>query len=266
MSPAEQAALPSIRLRFEALISALTLIGGLAYLLGWLKSLYFYQTLGVNLEMAALSVQDYLFESWFVVETVVLTLLLWWVVLVTRSRWGVVVAVLHALIPLGSHYAFAVASSPPAAFLIHYRHTLLKWIPFVVVLASLLHRPLRERLRDLSWPHGTAALALFTLTALAWSVSAAKHLGSFDACRALLHPASYFAAVECRTDAGPVTGKHTPRPYLLRSTPEGFILLDFRPLPGRLPGPVEILFVPRDQVRSIAGAKAPELQPGGQFF
>ena len=168
-----------------------------AYGLGWLRSLYYFKAFGVGLGLLDLSWRDLMLESWLVLQNVLFFVVLWWIVLRARLVWAGLVALLHALIPIASHYAFALDGWRAAGWLIDYRHTLLKLIPFTVLAAVWwLHRDRRVALRDLSWPHGRAALALFGVVTLAWAVSTAKHSGSFDANLALRSPDVHLSRVE----------------------------------------------------------------------
>ena len=168
---------------------ALVLLAAVAYALGWLKSLYYFKAFGIGTGLVDLSWRDLMLESWFVLQNVLFFVVLWWVVLKTRLVWAGFVGLLHALIPIAAHYAFALPGWPAADWLIDYRHTLLKLIPFAVLaVVWWAHRERRPALRELSWPHGSAALALFAVVTLAWAVSTAKHAGSFDPARAMRPP------------------------------------------------------------------------------
>jgi len=61
-----------MELKLTRILSLLTLVAAWAYSLGWVGSSYYYGTFGVGLESIELSVQDYLFASWYTVQNVLL--------------------------------------------------------------------------------------------------------------------------------------------------------------------------------------------------
>src|SRR5262249_55811543 len=118
-----------------------------------------------------------------------------WFVVKTGYWWSWVLLVIVVLTPILSHYAFVFPNSAFAQFLINYRHDVMKFIPLGVYVAALVHAPTRSRLKNLSWPGGSAAGVYTVILVLAWSVSTAKHFGSFDAARAQSRPDDYLSRV-----------------------------------------------------------------------
>jgi hypothetical protein len=259
--------LNNIRLRLESLLAALTLISAVAYSLGWLKSLYYYQTFGVGLDMAGLSVQDYLFESWFVVENVLFFILFWWIILKSRRFWAMCIGVLYALIPLASHYAFSAPDWMMAVILIDYRHTLLKWIPLIVIfIIWLVDRKAKLNLWDLSWPYSQGALILFFIVILAWSVSTAKHFGSFDANRVLRSPEKYLAKIRINPKESLPNWDASRKLHVLRTTEEFVILLDLSKSTIDKKKVINLVMVPKDAVSWVEGTFELQIQHGGQYL
>lgn len=76
-----------MELKLGKIASVLTLIAAWAYSLGWIKTFYYYNTFGIGTESLDLTPQDYLFASWYTVETLVFFVLLLWVVAVSRRLW-----------------------------------------------------------------------------------------------------------------------------------------------------------------------------------
>src|SRR5215831_10500673 len=119
-----------MQLKLDAVLSSLGVFTAIAYVLGWLQYFYYFDTFGIRIAAVELSVQDYLLNSWFVVENVLFFLILAWVVIKTPRWWSFVVGVAYFLIPIAAHYGFFYPGWWGADFLIEYRHTLLKFIPF----------------------------------------------------------------------------------------------------------------------------------------
>jgi hypothetical protein len=172
-----------MKIRLQDLLSWLTVITALAYALGWLKTFYYFDAFGIGASALGLSVTDYLFESWFVLENVIFVLLLAWFVAKTGYVWAWVLLSAVVVTPLVSHYAFQRADHWLAQLIINYRHDVMKFVPLSAYAVGLIHAPTRNRLRDMSWPLGKATVAYGGILLMAWSVSTAKHFGSFDAAR-----------------------------------------------------------------------------------
>ena len=244
------------------------IVGGSAgvvwlYVLGRLKSVYYYGTFGLDPQELGLDFQDYLFESWFPAQNVLFLILLWWIALKTRSRWVALVAVAHALIPIAAHYAFLDHDAAAAAFLIRYRHTLLKLVPFAVLVAVWTLMPYRRTaLRSLAPPVPPAGLALFAIVALAWSISTAKHSGGFDGNLVLSEPEAHLP----RARLG-VSGPHGSTEFhVLRAGPDSVALWDPSGFVYGRTDEVRTLVVPRSTVEWIGRRRAAQVQPGNRFF
>jgi len=258
----------AMRIGYGLLI--LTGLGGVCYALGWLKTVYYFRAFGIELSMLSMSAGDYLLASWFVVQNVLFFLLLWWVVLKTRLRWAAGIGFAYALIPIASHYAFAMHDSPGVGWLIHYRHTLLKLIPFVVLLVIWFAHPrLRDPLKNLRWPHARPGLLLFGLITLSWALSTAKHFGSFDANRTMLLTDQHLSRVKIRAapgDSGPGFAYESEALYLLHATDDTLILWDRSGYRYGISPGIRILFVPRTRLQWVEAEKLFQLQPGSQYL
>jgi len=189
-----------MELNLTKILSSLTVLAAWAYSLGWIKSLYYFSTFGVGLESTELSVQDYLFASWYTVENVLFFILLLWVAVVAQRKWVYVVVLLYLPMPLLIDVSYSHLASPllggfPGWF-VDRAHTVLKFVPFLVLLIVLVvHKDTHERFKDSSWAHGKFALAVLWLVVIAWSISAAKHFGTSEANRAMLAPDKYFLQI-----------------------------------------------------------------------
>lgn len=241
-------------------LGAVPLLAAFALLLGWLKSLYYYAVFGVDLGLLDLGAIDYLRESWFVLQNLAFFVLAWWVALATRRIWIVLVTLAYSLIPIAAHYAFAVDGAL-AAGLVAYRHTMLKLLPFALLIAAwLLHPESRERMKGRGPRQGRAALLLFALVAASWAISAAKHFGSYDALRAMRRPDAYLS----RIDVEGATGLNG-RWYLLAAGPDEIVLWH-PPGPGEDPASVEVRILPRESVPSLRLSRRLQVQPGGRYL
>ena len=132
-------------------------------------------------------------------------------------------------------------------------------------LVWLLEPRRRTELRSLRPPVGRAGMILFAIVALSWSISTAKHSGSFDANLALRDPASHLSRV--RFD--PAGTASIPRPsgdcFLLHANRESYVLWD----PGGFldgQGEIRTLIVPRSAVEWIDARRRFQLQPGDRFL
>ncbi|MGD9894789.1 MAG: hypothetical protein AB7Q29_06665 [Vicinamibacterales bacterium] len=255
-----------MRLKVESVLSGLTSFTALAYVLGWLKSYYFYRTLGVGLDVAGLSTQDYLFESWFVLENVAFFALLWWVVLAAPTWWAWTLGIAYSLLPIAAQYAFAQPSWLVSALLIASRHTLLKAVPFVFLAVRYFSgsRATRTALRTVSWPHGQGALALCLTIAVAWAISTAKHFGSYDALQHLQAPEQYMSFVVVQPTADLAGWDSARSLYLLRKSETNYVLLDLSRL--AVTHQIGVVIVPVGSVRFIEGAVRRQIQLGNQWF
>lgn len=216
-----------MRLKLEPVLSALGLFTAVAYVLGWLQAFYYFDSFGIRLASVEMAPQDYLLNSWFVVENVLFFLILIWVILKTPRWWSYLIGVLYFMIPIAAHYAFFAPDRWGANFLIEYRHTLLKFIPFSLLGAVMLHdwlrgsRPFGNAI-EVSWPHGNGLFVLLVIIVAAWSVSVAKHFGSFDANLELRYPSRMLAKVQLRAAPDVVGGaafEQMSDLYLVHATP-----------------------------------------------
>jgi hypothetical protein len=235
-----------------------------------LKTVYYFKAFGIGVGVLDLSGGDYLLESWFVVQNVLFFVLLWWIALRTRLRWVGAVGACYSLIPIASHYAFAFHDSPLASFLIQYRHTLLKLIPFgVLVVVWSLHPQRREPLKTLRWTRGPGAAALCALITLAWAVSTSKHCGSFDANLALSRTADHLAKVRIRssvgTDAERFPGDDAEL-YLLYAGETTLVVWDRSNFRYGSSTEIRTWILDRSSVDWIEVTAAFDVQPGRQFL
>jgi hypothetical protein len=242
------------------LLLALGLLGGLAWLSGWLKTLYYFAAFGVDLGLLQLTTADYLRESWFVLQNLAFFLLMWWIALRTRSRWVLALACVYSLLPIATHYAFAFDGAWADA-LIRYRHTLLKLVPFaVLVLAWLVLRGRRQALRTLAWPFGRAATLLAGLVVVSWTISAAKHFGSFDAQRALRDPDRFLSRVRVEPALRPAGD------WYLIAAGAAEVVLWRRPAAGEPDDSVHVAVLRRSNLEAFELQRRGQIQPGNQFF
>jgi hypothetical protein len=188
------------------------------------------------------------------------------VVLKAPRRSWVGLGLLYSLIPIAAHYAFAFKGWAPAAALIATRHTLLKFIPFALLAFRYYFggREVRAALKTTVWPYGQAALGLFLAVVLAWSVSAAKHFGSFDALVCLASPDQYFSAVRVKAGADLPGWDETRKLHFLRRTDANYLLLDLSTF--RDQGDIGLVVLPVGHVLSIESTFRTQVQMGNRWF
>jgi hypothetical protein len=259
-----------VRIKFETLISGITVLAGVAYSLGWLKTYYYFDAFGIALPALELSVQDYLFESWFVVENLLFFALLLWFVAIRVRWWTITLILAYGLIPIASHYSFLGQGSLLPSLLIDYRHALLKFIPFAVYGIDWFLRRRSYSLASWSWPYTSGSLALFLLVTLAWGISTAKHFGSFDANRCQNAPDRFLPRAEVwledESDQGTVTSG-AELMYLVYASPSHYFLWQHGDFEfGKQDAAIHILILPKSRVRKIETWKAFQIQPGSMFF
>jgi hypothetical protein len=263
-----------MQLKLDTVLSSLGVFTAVAYVLGWLQYFYYFDTFGIRLAAVELTVQDYLLNSWFVIENVLFFLILAWLVIKTHRWWSYVIGVGYFLIPISAHYAFFVPGWWGADFLIEYRHTLLKFIPFGLLAAVLLRdwrrgsRPPSVTL-DLSWPYSRVMFVLFLIVVSAWSVSMAKHFGSFDANLELRYPERMLSKVRLHTapDIELEEFAKSDALYLVHATPTqlfiwnaaGFVF-------GQHDQRVVIYVIKRDKVQWFETTKGLQIQRGNFIF
>jgi hypothetical protein len=241
-------------------LAGLLLLAALVPLLGWLKTVYYFKAFGVDPGLVEAGVLDHVRESWFVVQNLAFFFVIWWIALKSRLRWVVAVAVLYSLLPIAAHYAFA-ANGVWADALIAYRHTLLKLVPFAVLLIVLAaHAEKRAVLRDPAWPYGRPAAALFCIALASWGISSAKHFGSFDAQQAMREPERFLS--RARVDPAP-----EPRgEWFLIAADADRVVLWRRPGAGEGLDPVRVVVVPRSGIRSLELTRRHQVQPGDRYL
>ena len=242
-----------------------------AFALGWLKTLYYFDAFGIGLSSLELPVQAYLFESWFVLQNVFFFVLLFWFVVKTGRWWAIVLGVFYFFLPIASHYAFLADRQWFAEWLIHYRHTLLKFVPFGVYAATwLFDKRSFQSLKSLSWPHSKAALSLFVIFILAWAISTAKHFGSFDANRVLRSPQQYLSRVKLHPESSiaaqsQVSGEDEL--YVIYASPSRYFLWNHEGFRFAEPDQqVHLLVIPKEAVEWVESWKPFQVQPGSAFF
>jgi hypothetical protein len=261
----------SQRIKLEVILSTLTALAAVAYSLGWLKTLYYFQAFGIGLPSLQLSVQDYLFESWFVLENVFFFVLFSWCAVKTARWWVIAIALIYSFLPIAAHYAFLASGHAPAEFLIKYRHTILKFLPLAVLLVVwIFDRSSFQKLKDLSWPYGDAAFVLFVTVVLAWSVSTAKHFGSYDANsvqrspdRYLPHAKVHFAS---NVSEKPLTAEASEL-YVIYETPARYFLwnhTDFKF--GESDTKLHLIVIEKERIEWVETWKSFQVQQASLFL
>lgn len=260
-----------MQLKLEKILSALTVIAAFAYSLGWLKTYSYFQSFGIGLASLDLSIEDYLFESWYVLENVLFFLLMGWLAVKSRRAWVYGVWALYLMVPLATHTAYQYRSWVGADWLIGHQHTVLKFVPFLILgILWLADRDAAKRVADMAWPYGRFAGVVFLLVTAAWAISAAKHLGAGDANQVLLNPATHLSRVRLHVAEGmpPVEAAQAEGGlYLLYASPSRYFVWDTSGFDfSRPPRRARILMVPREQVTWAETWKEVEVQPGALFF
>lgn len=242
-------------------------VGVVAFLwvLGRLKMLYYFGAFGVGLGSLELTPIKFWFESWFVAQNTVFVAMLCWLALKTRIRWVAGLALLHALIPLAAHYAFAFHGSAAAELLIDYRHTLLKLLPFAGLAAVWLFRPgQRRELASLRSPLSPAGSVLFVIVLASWSISTAKHFGSFDANLAMRDPSAHLTRVRLAPGSGiPAAANEY---FLLHANRDTLLLWDTGAFVYGESTELRTLAVSRSTVEWVEATRRFAVQPGGRFL
>jgi len=260
-----------LSIRLEKLLSWLTLLTAVAYSLGWLKTYYYFDSFGIPLSSLEFSVTDYLFESWFVLENVVFFSLLCWFVIKLPLWWPITIGIIYFFLPVASHYAFLWPENIVAHFLITYRHTILKFLPFALYLAVFIFdRKSFQHFKELSWPYSTAGLVLFIVIIAAWSVSTAKHFGGFDANRAQMTPDNFLPHVTIHFVPGvsnPDEITKAEELYLIHVTPNRYFIWNHKDfIFGGEKASVNVIVIPKEKVDRIETRKAFHVQPGSLFL
>ena len=263
-----------MRLKIEQVLSVLSVLAAWAYSLGWLKSFFYFDAFGIGLSSLKMAPQDYLFESWYVLENVFFFALLLWTAAMIRSWWVRVVAALYFPLPWMVHAAFVHRSWPLADWLANHDYMVYKYTPFLVLLfVIIVHKQERLRLKELAWPYSRFYFIVFVIAVFAWSVSAAKHMAGADADRLLLCPAKYLADTKLHVsekapDLKGIASK--PGLYILRATPDRYLILDTEGFACEEPGAkvdlsrrtIKLYEVPQDKIDWIQDLKKPNPGPG----
>jgi hypothetical protein len=240
----------------SAIQATATVITAVAYtyLLGRLKLLYYYDCFGIDWASLGVGPADLFFESWFPLQQLLFAGLIGWLAIKSRSVAVSIVALLYALLPIGAHYAFLAPPNAAWSFLIDYRHSLLKMIPFLILAVLCLLPEYRRRLARRSPSTHAAVRWVALIVLLSWGISTAKHSGSYDANRVVRDPSLLPR----------VTIEGQPYSYLLHAGPRTLILWD-----GQSPsedGELRTLEIPRDSQTRIERRKSFHVQPGGQYL
>ena len=266
-----------MELKLGKIASVLTLIAAWAYSLGWIKTFYYYNTFGIGTESLDLTPQDYLFASWYTVETLVFFVLLFWVVAVSRRLWPWLFVLAYLPMPFFGEWSYGHLYghwySAICRYLVENPHTILKFFPFIVlILVMLIDKNTLPLFRDSSWPYGNFALAVLLIVAIAWSISATKHIGGSEAKRALRDPDGYLLHVKLHfsdtaTDVKSIESQQ--RLYMLYFSPHRCIVLDFagddtvrensNSQPSSdlddIPRKIKVFDIPRESVRLVEGTR-----------
>jgi hypothetical protein len=263
-----------MRLKLETVLSTLGVLTAVAYVLGWLQAFYYFDTFGVRLAAVEMTPQDYLLNSWFVVENIVFFLILIWAILSVPRWWTVLLGVAYFFIPIGSHYAFFYPHVWGANFLIEYRHTLLKFIPFglllVVALLNGVGSLRRTSNMSLSGPQARLGFVLLVVVVGAWSISVAKHFGSYDANLELRYPDRMLSRIRLHlvidaSEAGELT--QSEELYLVHATPGQLFVWDARGFRyGGLNQKVDVHVIARDKVQWFETLRRFQVQRGTFIF
>ena len=262
-------------LKLEKVLASLGVLSAVAYVLGWLQAFYYFDTFGIRLASVGMTPQDYLLNSWFVVENVVFFLVLVKVVTAVGRWWLWVIGAVYFLIPIAAHYAFFAPESSAARFLIEYRHTLLKFIPFGLLAGVMLSDRLSGshpagRVLALPEAPGAGWIALLVIVVGAWSVSVAKHFGSFDGNLELRHPDRMLATVRLHPVPGAAASDllaPVGTLYLVHATATQLFIWDSGGFSfGQPDQKVTIHVIGRDKVGWFETTKNMQIQRGSFIF
>jgi hypothetical protein len=277
---------------FEKAVAVVTVLAAVAYSLGWLKTLTYFQTLGIGLSSLDLSIQDYLFESWFVVENIVLFVLFSWILRaglrlellngLWKYAWRFLLSVsglLYLMLPYRTDWAFGHLDWKFATWLVSHYYSLLKFTPFAVfvllciVVLYLVHwkwQPLYDTLENLfrtrPWHH---LYPLYFVILLGWSISLAKHVGAIDAKNRLLDPAKNLSRVEFHVSSSSPELKPletNQNVYLFYESSKKYFAWDRTGFVFGRGQEAHILVIPREKVEWIRASKELQIDPGAILF
>jgi hypothetical protein len=260
-----------MELKFGSIASSLTLVAAWAYSLGWIKTTYFIDTFGIGLGSLELTPQDYLFASWYTIENVMFLLLLLWIVALSGRLWPWLFVAVYLPIPFLTEWSYGHLRFRICRYLVDNPHTILKFLPFVVLILMVsIHRESIPRFREASWPHGNFALAMLLIVTVAWSISAAMHIGGSDAKRALRDPDANLLRVTLQFPDGTKELKSIEsenKLYMLYFSPNRCIVLDLAGYdmaayelqkdqdPNKSLSNVRVLDIPRDKLLLVNGVR-----------
>ncbi len=283
----------------EKTLTVLTALAAIAYSLGWLKTFSYFATFGIAPSSIDLTVQDYLFESWFVVENVLFFVLFSWILqagfrLKLPKLWKCIwcsllaaLGILYLMLPYGTDLAFGHLNCWSAKWLVSHYYSLLKFSPFAVygllvlivgLMAYFAHREWDMRwntiwktlgdlfpLRMGSWNH---LQVFYIVVLLAWSISLAKHIGAIDGKNRLLYPAQNFPLVTFHISPSIPQLKFLEgnNLYLLHESPKKYFAWDHTSFVFGEGQKARILVIPRESVEWVEASKELKIEPGAMFF
>ena len=237
-----------------------------AALLGWIKTVYFLKPFGLSTAALDQSWASAALASWYVVQNVVYFAAILWLALQTRRVWLSLVALVYALIPLTTHYAFLGYERAWIRGWVDHQHTWLKLIPTLLLVGVVVNR-VRGRTVDWRWRHGAAGLALAGLVVGSWGLSAAKHFGSYDAERILHRPEELLPRVELSWKDPPPDSWDAGKPvFLLHEDSRVVVAVEFRSGTGWARRTPRIHTISRSELRQVVVAPRVTVQPGGQYL
>jgi hypothetical protein len=247
-----------MELKLTKVVSSLTLLAAWAYSLGWIKTVYYYSMFGVGTESLDLSVQDYLFASWYTVENVLFFILLMWIASIVGRLWVFVVVLLYLPIPYFTDLCYAHLDSPLFGWFTQWfvasPHGILKFVPFIVLFIALVDPDTRQKFKAVSWKYGSFPTAVLILIVVAWSISAAKHIGTTDAKKGLRDPAKYY--LEVRSPILEKIGLGTTEPaspaFLFYYSKTRCVIFRLRNGFDKN-GSIEIFYLPPEKIDGLSG-------------
>ena len=252
----------------------------IAYLLGWVKASEYWRTFGLGLAVFDFTLQDYLFESVYVVVYLVFFLATWFVVVSSSFgpiKWRVAVSLVgfaYALLPFTTNHALRHIDWTTAAWLTEHYYMVLKFTPFVLLyLVWLVNPEFRRRIGgtgSIVWPYGKFFLVVYLTFVLAWGISMARHNGSIEAYQVQVRPGNYLPRVRFHVpDRNPElkpleAGQNL---YLLYANPNRYFVWDTTGFSFTRPGQqVNVLIIPRDKVEWVETWSEVQVRPGSVFF
>jgi hypothetical protein len=254
-----------MELKLGSVVSSLSLLTAWAYSLGWIKSLYYYSAVGIGLEQLELAPQDYLFASWYTVENTMFFLLLLWIAALSGKLWPWIFVLVYLPIPWFTDWSYQHLSNPICRYFVENPHSILKFFPFaLLLLIAAIDKHSIPLLRASTWNQGNFGLALLLVVAVAWSISAAKHIGTSDAKRVLHNPKAYLMHVNLHfTDAAADLKSIESRPslYMFSFSEKHCIVLELsdyqnvssQPSQNVVGQHVHLFAIPRDSLRFVDG-------------